>query len=162
MFNLLIRVTKQFEAEIILIFQEMAVAFGAFLLFQLHLYKLRVLDQILQSSLGLLLQQVGLPSDKICSLVFGVDINALSKSILSLVVLTDPSLGDTLHDVAVHFLITALQSLNHLDTHILITFSIHVSLWLIELAPQASGIREIIKIIKTLMCEAFVEIAETS
>lgn len=78
MFNLLIRVTKQFEAEIILIFQEMAVAFRAFLLFQLHLYKLRVLDQILQSSLGLLLQQVGLPSDKIGSLVFGVDINALS------------------------------------------------------------------------------------
>lgn len=76
--------------------------------------------------------------------------------------LTDPSLGDTLHDVAVHFLITALQSLNHLDTHILITFSIHVSLWLIELVPQASGIREIIKIIKTLVCEAFVEIAETS
>lgn len=56
----------------------MAIAFGAFLLFQLHLYKLRVLDQILQSSLGLLLQQVGLTSDEVGSLVFGVDINALS------------------------------------------------------------------------------------
>lgn len=91
-----------------------------------------------------------------------VEVNALSKSVLSLAVLADPSLSNTLQDVAVHFLITALLSLNHLDTHILITFNFHVFLWLIELTPQTSGIREIIKIIKTFVCKTFIEVAETS
>lgn len=84
--------------------------------------------------------------------MFWVDVDALAKGVLSLVVLADPSLSDTLHDVAVHLLITALLSLNHLDTHIMVTFNIHVFLRLIELAPQASGISEIIKIIETFVC----------
>ena len=84
--------------------------------------------------------------------MFWVDVNALSQSVLSLVVLADPSLSDTLHDVAVHLLITALLSLHHLGARILITFDIHMFLGLIKLAPQASGICEIIEIVKTFVC----------
>ena len=93
--------------------------------------------------------------------MFGVDVDALGESILSLVVLADPPLGDALHDVAIHFLVATFEGLGHLDTHIFITVTI-VFLWLVELAPQASRICKVVEIVKTFVCQAFVEVAEAS
>ena len=119
------------------------------------------LNKVLKRSLRLLLEQIRLAPDKIGGLVFGVDVDALGESILSLVVLADSPLGDTLHDVAIHFLVSFFEGLDHLDTHIFITVTI-VFLRLIELAPQASRICKVVEIVKTFVCQAFVEVAEAS